>query len=207
MANAYITIGNGTGSSCIRRNPNNNFEYIKYAPTSYQISVGVNNCGIYNGPHWEYYKIGWYQGCWFVESPILKNMLRDDFVALITKVNNTIRSKYPRDGEHCPVFKGATYSELYVQVEKCFQEIIALLKSETGSEVWTYHEGCGPTIKRKLEMADKFVENWNAKEKKKKYQKARNEQNKYNKFRKAGYSEKDAMKMINNDTVYAWDNS
>ena len=197
MANAFITIGNGTGSWRTREDPTNPGEYLQYAPISYQISVGVHNCGVYNGPYWEYYKGGWFQGSWFVRSPLLHNMLSDDFIALMTKVNKTIKSKYPTDREHCPVFKGATYTSLYVKVEKCFQEVIALLKSETGSEDWTYDEGpCGPTIENSLKYADKFVENCKAEEKKKKYQKAQNVKKWYKSLRKTGYSAKDAMEMI-----------
>jgi hypothetical protein len=195
MANAFITIGNGTESWRTSEDPNNQGRYIEYAPSSYQISVGVNNCGFVSGPYWDYYNThGWYQGSWFVRSPLLHNMLRDDFIALMTKVNNTIKSKYPTDSHHCPVFKRLTYSLAYVEVEKCFQEIIALLKSETGSEDWTYDEGpSGPTIENSLKYADKFVENWVDKEKKKKIRKAHNVQNEYNKLKKAGYSAKDAM--------------
>ena len=197
MANAFITIGNGKGSWCTKEDPNNPGKYLQYAPSSYQICVGVNNCGVYSGPYWEYYSRGWFQGSWFVESPLMKNMLRDDFIALMTKVNNTIKSKYPTDREHCPIFKGATYSEVYVQVEKCFQEIIALLKSETGSEDWTYDEGpCGPTIENRLKSADKFIENREDEIKKERYRKAHNTFDKYNKLRKMGYSAKDAMEMI-----------
>ena len=198
MANAFITIGNGTGSWRSREDPNKLGEYLKYAPSSYQICVGVHNCGIYNGPYWEYYKKDWFQGSWFVGSPLMENMLRDDFIALMTKVNKTIISKYKTDRDHCPVFKGATYSEVYVQVEKCFQEVIALLKSETGSEDWTYDEGpCGPTIENSLKYADKFVENFKAEEKKKKYQKAHNVKKWYKSLIKDGYSTKEAMKMLN----------
>jgi hypothetical protein len=198
MANAFITIGTGTGSWCTREDPENPGEYLKYAPSSYQICVGVNNCGIYNGPYWEYYKTDWFQGSWFVRSPLMENMLRDDFIALMTKVNKTIQSKYKTDREHCPVFKGTTYSEVYVQVEKCFQEIISLLKSETGSEDWAYDEGpCGPTIENSLKYADKFVENFKAEEKKKKYQKAHNVKKWYKSLIKDGYSTKEAMKMLN----------
>ena len=207
MANAFITIGNGTGSWRTREDPTKEGEYIKYAPSSYQICVGVNNCGLYSGPYWDYYNThGWYQGSWFVRSPLLKNMLRDDFIALMTKVNNTIKSKYPTDREHCPIFKRLTYSLAYVEVEKCFQEIIALLKSETGSEDWTYDEGeYGPSIKYMFKYADKFVENcetWNKermmKQKQKRFGEAHNVQDEYNKLRKEGYSTKEAMEMIKN---------
>tara|TARA_A100001011_G_C14302139_1_gene841300 strand:+ start:134 stop:733 length:600 start_codon:yes stop_codon:yes gene_type:complete len=199
MANAFITIGNGTGSWRTSKDPNNPGRYLQYAPYSYQICVGVSNCRVYSGPYWDYYnKKGWFQGCWFVRSPLLHNMLRSDFIALMTKVNDTIKSKYPQDRDHCPVFKGATYSDVYVQVEKCFQEIIALLKSETGSEDWTYDEGSGPTIENSLKFADKFVENWEDKEKKEKIRKAHNVQDEYNKLRKNGYSAEDAMKTLKN---------
>lgn len=162
MANAFITIGNGTESWRTSEDPNNQGRYIEYAPSCYQICVGVNNNGFVSGPYWDYYNThGWYQGSWFVRSPLLHNMLRSDFIALMTKVNNTIKSKYPADSHHCPVFKRLTYSLAYDEVEKCFQEIIALLKSETGSEDWTYDEGeCGPSIKYMFSCADKFVENW-----------------------------------------------
>lgn len=197
MANAFITIGNGTGSWCTREDPNNPCEYIKYAPSFYQICVGVNNCGVYSGPYWDYYSMGWFQGSWFVSSPLMENMLRDDFIALMTKVNKTIQSKYKTDREHCPVFKGATFSEVYVKVEKCFQEIIALLKSETGSEDWVYDEGvCGRTIENSLKYADKFIKNREDEIKKERYKKAHISCDKYNKLRKAGYSVEDAMKMI-----------
>jgi len=197
MANAFITIGNGTGSWHTKKDPNNPGKFREMAPSCYQISVGVSNCGVYSGPYWDYYMRGWFQGSWFVRSPLMENMLRDDFIALMTKVNKTIISKYKTDREHCPVFKGKTFNEVYIKVEKCFQEIIALLKSETGSDDWTYDEGpCGPTIENRLKYADKFVENFKAEEKKKKYQKAQNEQEWYKSLRKAGYSTKDAMEMI-----------
>ncbi len=207
MANAFITIGNGKGSWYTREDPENPGKYLKYAPSSYQICVGVSNCGIYSGPYWDYYKNhGWFQGSWFVRSPLMKTMLRDDFIALMTKVNNTIKSKYPTDREHCPVFKGVTYSVVYVQVEKCFQEIIALLKSETGSEDWTYDEGeCGPSIKYMLKFADKFVENWeewNKKQiiikKQKKAREARELKMKYDMLLKNAHSAEDAMKIVKN---------
>ena len=131
-------------------------------------------------------------------------MLRDDFIALMTKVNNTIKSKYPTDNHHCPVFKRLTYSLAYVEVEKCFQEIIALLKSETGSEDWTYDEGpCGPKIENSLKYADKFVENWDTwnkkrmmKQKQKRFREAQEAKQLYNKVIKQGYGAKQAMEMI-----------
>ena len=203
MANAYISIGNGTGSWCTGEDPNNPGKYLEYAPSSYQICVGVSNCGQYSGPYWDYYMKGWFQGSWFVRSPLMKTMLRSDFINLMTKVNKTIGGKYPKDREHCPVFKGATFSVVYVQVEKCFQEVIALLKSETGSEDWTYDEGvCGRTIEKSLKFADKFVENWEEWNKeqriikeKEKLRKAQIACDKYNKLRKKGYSAKEAMEM------------
>lgn len=198
MANAYINIGNGNGSWRTREDPNDYTKYVKYAPMSYQISVGVSNCGVYSGPYWDYYRMhGWFQGSWFVRSPLLKNMLLSDFIALMTKVNKTMISKYPKDRDNCPIFKGATYSEVYDQVEKCFQEVIELLKSETGSEDWSYDEGpCGPTIEYSLKSADKFVENWKENKRKEKVEKARIVHDKYNKLRKAGFTAKDAMKRI-----------
>ena len=198
MANAFINIGNGTGSWCTDKDPNNPGKYLEYAPSSYQISVGVSSCGVYSGPYWDYYsKHGWFQGSWFVRSPLMEKMLRDDFIALMTKVNKTINSKYPKDRENSPIFKGETYSEVYVQVEKCFQEVITLLKSETGSNNWTYDEGpCGPTIEYSLTSADKFVENWKENQRKEKVEKARMVQDKYNELRKAGFSAEDAMKRI-----------
>lgn len=197
MANAFITIGNGTGSWCTKKDPNDHGKYLQYAPSSYQVCVGVHNCGVYSGPYWEYYMRGWFQGSWFVGSPLMENMLRDDFIALITKVNNTIKSKYPTDREHCPVFKGSTYSEVYVKVEKCFQEIIALLKSETGSEDWTYDEGpCGPTIENSLKYADKFIKNREDEIKQEKYKQAHVSCDTYISYRKKGYSMKEAMEMI-----------
>ena len=92
---------------------------------------------------------------------------------------------------------------MYVEVEKCFQEIIALLKSETGSEDWTYDEGpCGPTIENSLKYADKFVENWDTwnkkrlmKQKQKKYEEAREAKKLYNMLIKNAYSAKEAMEM------------
>lgn len=211
MANAFITIGNGTGSWCTREDPENPGKYQKYAPSSYQICVGVDNCENFRGPYWDYYNNhGWYQGSWFVQSPLMKNMLRDDFIALMTKVNNTIKSKYPTDREHCPVFKGVTYTDAYVEVEKCFQEIIALLKSETGSEDWTYDEGpCGPTIESRLKFADKFVENWDTwnkkrmmKQKQYKHQKACDVKKWYKSLIKDGYSTKEAMEMLNSSVNF-----
>ena len=208
MANAFITIGNGTGSWRTREDPNNKGEYLQYAPSSYQICVGVSSCGVYSGPYWDYYNNhGWFQGSWFVRSPLLHNMLRDDFITLMTKVNNTIKSKYPTDREHCPIFKRLTYSLAYVEVEKCFQEIIALLKSETGSEDWTYDEGtCGPSIKYMLKYADKFVENWDTWKKKqiniekqKRFREEKKAKKLYNKLLKNAIKNataKDAMKMI-----------
>ena len=205
MANAFITIGNGKGSWRTSEDPNNPGEYLEYAPSSYQICVGVSSCGVYSGPYWDYYNNhGWFQGSWFVRSPLLHNMLRDDFIALMTKVNNTIKSKYPTDSEDCPVFKRLTYSLAYVEAEKCFQEIIALLKSETGSEDWTYDEGtCGPSIKYMFNCADKFVENWDTwnkkrmmKQKQKKFREAQEAKQLYNKLIKNAYSAKEAMEMI-----------
>jgi hypothetical protein len=198
MANAFITIGNGTGSWCNNEDPTNPGQYIEYAPSAYQICVGVNNCGQYSGRYWDYYiKHGWFQGSWFVRSPLMRNMLRSDFIKLMTKVNKTISSKYPNDREHSPVFKGETFSEVYVQVEKCFQEIIALLKSETDSVLWTYDEGvCGRTIEKSLKFADKFVENREDEEEKERLMKAHVECDKYNKLRKKGFSVKEAMEMI-----------
>ena len=206
MANAYIIIGDGKDSWSTREDPNNAGEYIQYAPSSYQICVGVNHIGgEYTGPYWDYYnEHGWYQGSWFVRSPLLHSMLRDDFIALMTKVNNTIKSKYPADREHCPVFKRVTYSLAYVEVEKCFQEIIALLKSETGSEDWTYDEGeCGPSIKYMFNCADKFVENWDTwnkkrlmKQKQKKYREAQKAKKLYDKLLKNAISSAEAMEMI-----------
>ena len=126
-----------------------------------------------------------------------------DFITLITKVNDTIKSKYPKDRHHCPMFKGETFSEVYIEVDKCFQEIIALLKNETCSNDWTYDEGCGRAIENSLKSADRFIENWDELKKEqiiikkqKKLREARITCDEYNKLRISGYSTKDAMEMI-----------
>lgn len=75
----------------------------------------------------------------------------------MTYVNKVITSKYPKDCNHCPVFKGKTFSQLYIKVENCMKEIIDILKSETGCNDWIYDEG-GVKIEKKLKFADKFVE-------------------------------------------------
>ena len=70
MANAFISIGNGSGSWCTREDPNNPGKYLQYAPSSYQICVGVDNCE-WSGPYWDYYMKGWFQGSWFVRILLL----------------------------------------------------------------------------------------------------------------------------------------
>jgi len=75
----------------------------------------------------------------------------------MTYVNKVITSKYPKYGNHCLVFKGKTFSQLYIKVENCMKEIIDILKSETGCNDWIYDEG-GVKIEKKLKFADKFVE-------------------------------------------------
>lgn len=159
MPNLFINIGSGS-SSWRTVQDELTLEYIKVAPSSYQICVGTNSGNVYLGPYWEWYIKGWYQGSWFIRNPMPK-MLRSDFIKIVTKINKTISRKYPIDRDHCPLFTGETYSEMYPQLVKCMDEIIELFKSETGNNNWSYDEGVGESIKNKLKRGDEFVENWN----------------------------------------------
>ena len=159
MPNLFMTIGNGSGSWTTARDEETG-KYIQLAPSSYQICVGTDSGNNWAGPYWEWYSRGWFQGSWFIENPMPK-MLRSDFIKIVTKINKTISRKYPIDRDHCPLFTGKTYSEMYPQLVKCMDEIIELFKSKTGNNNWSYKELWNDEIKDKLKRGDEFVERWN----------------------------------------------
>ena len=189
----FIIIGDGSNESRTERNPENPWTYIQLAPIYYKISVGITNNGNYSGPYWDYYKKGWYQGSWSIKIPI-ENLPSSEFIKLMTKVQKAIFGMYPKDDDHSPVFYGKTYSSLYPQMETCMKQIIAILKSESGRDDWNYEENAyGTSIKNKLELADKYVEDWQANQLKKKIDELRNFNTMYKDLRNHGATQKEAM--------------
>lgn len=140
MASLFMNIGNGNGPWCSKYDSDTG-KYIECAPSSYQISVGTRPMGN-SGPYWEWYIMGWYQGCWFIENPMPK-MLRSHFIELMTEVGNSIRSKYEKINDNCPAFTGETFVEIYPKLVNCMDEIIGLFIKKTGNENWCYLETYG----------------------------------------------------------------
>ena len=157
MPNLFMIIGQGTGSWTSKYDEKTG-KHIEVAPSLYQICVGTDDGGDYHSPYGSYYQRGWYQGCWFINNP-MPDMLRTDFIKLMTKVNNTIGGKYPRDRDHCPIFKGNSFIEIYPRLVKCMNEIIEMLKNETGNDSWTYKDSDWK-IKDQLQKGDELVASW-----------------------------------------------
>lgn len=158
MPQLFIIIGNGDTSWSYILDKKTN-KYIKVAPTSYQISIGTNFNDGYNSPYGKWYQRGWYQGSWFIDNPI-KNMPKDEFINIMTSINQTIKEKYPSTKDHCPIFTGKTFMEIYPNLVKCMEEIIELLKNITGNDDWTYRETYGGNLKQQLISGDKFANAW-----------------------------------------------
>jgi hypothetical protein len=141
MPRLYMNIGNGnyTWSSTHDKTG----KYIKIAPPSYQICVGTDTKEGLSSPYGKVYQQkGWYQGCWFIRNPI-ENMPRQDFIVLMTSINETIKKKYETDCNHRPLFIGSSFIEIYPSLVNCMEEIINILKRETGNDNWTYGGGYG----------------------------------------------------------------
>ena len=160
MASLFMNVGNGSGSWCSYYDSDTG-EYIKCAPSSYQICVGTGSGIMRSGPYYDWYKIGWYQGSWFIDNPMPK-MLRSDFIELMTEIGHIIRSKYGEINGNSPAFTGETFIEIYPKLTSCMDEIIELLIKITGNEKWSYRDSHGsPSIKEKLIEADEFVLSYN----------------------------------------------
>ena len=154
-----MNVGSGRGSWCSKYDSDTE-EYIECAPSSYQISVGTDPGIMWSGPYYDWYKMGWYQGCWFIDNPMPK-MLRSDFIELMTEIGHIIRSKYGEINGNSPAFTGETFMEIYPKLTSCMDEIIELLIKITGNEKWSYRDTGGPSIKEKLIEADEFVLSYN----------------------------------------------
>lgn len=156
MANLFMNIGKGDNIWFSEYDAKTK-KSIKYAPSSYQISVGTRSAPKYSGPHWEWYKFGWYQGCWFIENP-MPDMLSSEFIKLMTDVGNIIRNKHETINSNCPAFTGDTFMDIYPKLTSCMDEIIRLLNEKTGNKNWHYRESYGkPSVKEKLIEADEFI--------------------------------------------------
>ena len=160
MASLFMNIGNGDGSWCSIYDSKTD-TYIRCAPPSYQICVGTySGSNKYGDPYWEWYKQGWFQGSWFIDNPI-PNMLKSDFIELMTEVRHIIESKYNNIEGKCPAFTGETFIEIYPKLTSCMDEIINLLIKITGNENWSYRDSYGCSLRKKLIKADEFILSYN----------------------------------------------
>lgn len=162
MPRLFMRIGDGNYSWQITRDKKTG-KYVKAAPSSYQISVGTDSKEGFDSPYGKVYQQGWYQGCWFIINPI-ENMPRQDFIVLMTSINNTIKKKYNTDDDHCPLFTGRSFVAIYPRLVECMDEIIKILKSKTGNNNWTYGGGHGfpddclfQNLKKQDEYARSFM--------------------------------------------------
>lgn len=158
MPNLFLIIGEGktSWSSVLDEKTG---KYMEVAPPSYQFSVGTDCKEGLNSPYGKWYQRGWYQGCWVIDNP-MENMPRAEFIKAITSINQTIKQKYPSDKDHCPIFTGKTFMEIYPNLVKCMEEIIELLKNKTGNNEWIYRETYGGNLKQQLMAGDKFANVW-----------------------------------------------
>ncbi len=153
----FLFVGEGKTSWSLVLNKKTG-KYIKVVPPSYQISVGTDCEEGLDSPYGKWYRRSWYQGSWFIDNP-MENMPRDEFIKVMTSINQTIMQKYPSNKDK-PVFTGKTFMEIYPNLVKCMEEIIELLKNKTGNDDWTYREAYGCNLKQQLMAGDKFANAW-----------------------------------------------
>ena len=156
----YLRVGKG--DLCSRRIMVDEYTYLDMAPSEHQICIGVMDDHLLKGTaHKDFVtKNGWYMGSVFIKIP-MTDMSLSAFIKLVTKINSTIKKRYTTNDENCPIFKGATYSNIYPHLVKCIEEIIEMFKNETGNKDWSYYDGLGNvTVKKRLKNADDFVKNW-----------------------------------------------
>ena len=115
---------------------------VEYSPSSHQLCIGIQpppGSNMFN----YYINNGWYQGCYFLDSPKYKSMTRNEFTNILKKIGE--EEGFDNKDGYQKNFVGETFSSLLPQIQATMDNIIKKLDVMTPVSGWSYHEG-GSTL-------------------------------------------------------------
>ena len=116
-----------------------------------QIVIGIeNNPNIHN----YYFKHNcWYIGCYFVNNPLYKIISIYEFEELFRCA--MLKLGFNEEGKR--YFKGDSYEQLFIKIEKMMERLIKTLDDTKGGKKWSYKEDNIGRIKLNFEKIDQFL--------------------------------------------------
>jgi hypothetical protein len=112
--------------------------------------------GIENSPDiYDYYLEHdcWYMGCYFVNNPFNTKLSIYEFEELFIDV----MLKLGFNAEGTKYFKGDSYEQLFIKIEKMMERLIKTLDDTKGGKKWSYKEDNIGRIKLNFEKIDQFL--------------------------------------------------
>ncbi len=146
-ATAFIYINLNLGK-CFADGGKNDFRHRQQ-----QIVIGIENSP---DIHDYYFKNRcWYIGCYFVNNPFNKIISIYEFEELFRDV----MLKLGFNEEEKKYFKGDSYEQLFIQIEKMMDRLIKILDETKGGKKWSYEEDKYTLdgIKLNLQKIDQFL--------------------------------------------------
>jgi hypothetical protein len=116
-----------------------------------QIVIGIeNNPNIRN----YYFKHNcWYIGCYFVNNPFNTILSIYEFEELFRDV--MLKLGFNEEGKK--YFKGDSYEQLFIKIEKMMERLIKTLDDTKGGKKWSYKEDNIGRIKLNFQKIDQFL--------------------------------------------------
>jgi len=112
--------------------------------------------GIENSPEiYDFYLENdcWYMGCYFVNNPFNKILSIYEFEELFRDV--MLKLGFNEEGKI--YFKGDSYEQLFIKIEKMMERIIKTLDDTKGGKKWSYKEDNIGRIKLNFQKIDQFL--------------------------------------------------
>ena len=112
--------------------------------------------GIENSPDiYDYYLENdcWYMGCYFVNNPFNKILSIYEFEELFRDV--MLKLGFNEEGKK--YFKGDSYEQLFIKIEKMMERLIKTLDDTKGGKKWSYKEDNIGRIKLNFQKIDQFL--------------------------------------------------
>jgi hypothetical protein len=130
---------------CLEDGGKNDFNH-----SQQQIVIGIEN----SPDIYDYYSKNncWYMGCYFVNNPFNKILSIYEFEELFRDV--MFELGFNEEGKK--YFKGDSYKQLFINIEKMMDRLIKTLDDTKGGKKWSYKEDNIGRIKLNFEKIDQF---------------------------------------------------
>jgi hypothetical protein len=141
---AFINIKLNLGD-CLEDGGKNDFNHRQQ-----QIVIGIENSpDIYD----YYLENGWYIGCYFVNNPFNTILSIYEFEELFRYA--ILKLGFNEEGKK--YFKGDSYEQLFIKIEKMMERLIKTLDDTKGGKKWSYKEDNIGRIKLNFQKIDQFL--------------------------------------------------